>query len=119
LVPGFFSLAIMRPGREADHSSPSSTEEKNAWSYTPNMPSWHGAQLKEQGQILPLLFTPILLKFSFVISCFLFFLISIFLSFVLCCPSLFLTFSFCSLPLLLSFNFSSCQSPAVDMKKLT
>jgi hypothetical protein len=27
-------LGVKRPGREADHSPPSSTEVKNAWSYT-------------------------------------------------------------------------------------
>jgi hypothetical protein len=30
----FFSLGIKRPGREADHSPPSSTEDNNAWSYS-------------------------------------------------------------------------------------
>jgi hypothetical protein len=33
---GDFSLGINRPGREADHSPPSSTDVKNAWSYTPS-----------------------------------------------------------------------------------
>jgi hypothetical protein len=33
-VPGAFSLGVKRPGREADHSPPSSAEVKNAWSYT-------------------------------------------------------------------------------------
>jgi hypothetical protein len=33
-VPGALSLAVKRPGREADHSPPSSAETKNAWSYT-------------------------------------------------------------------------------------
>jgi hypothetical protein len=33
-VPGALSLGIKRPGREADHSPPSSTGVKNAWSYT-------------------------------------------------------------------------------------
>jgi hypothetical protein len=33
-VQGFLSLGVKRPVREADHSSPSSTEVKNAWSYT-------------------------------------------------------------------------------------
>jgi hypothetical protein len=32
-VPGALSLGVKRPGREADHSSPSSAEIKNAWSY--------------------------------------------------------------------------------------
>jgi hypothetical protein len=30
------TLGVKRPGREADHSLPSSTEVKNAWSYTSN-----------------------------------------------------------------------------------
>jgi hypothetical protein len=33
-IPGALSLGIKRPGREADHSPPSSAEVKNAWSYT-------------------------------------------------------------------------------------
>jgi hypothetical protein len=33
-VPGALSLGVKRPGREADHSPPSSAEAKNAWSYT-------------------------------------------------------------------------------------
>jgi hypothetical protein len=32
-VPGALSLGVKRPGREAVHSSPSSAEVKNAWSY--------------------------------------------------------------------------------------
>jgi hypothetical protein len=39
----------MRPGREADHSPPSSAEVKNLRIYTcpsPNTSSWRGAQLK-------------------------------------------------------------------------
>jgi hypothetical protein len=45
---GLFSLEVKQPGHEADHTPPSSTEVKNAWSCTstPNTPSWHGAQLK-------------------------------------------------------------------------
>jgi hypothetical protein len=35
---GGFSLGIKRPGREADHSLPSSVEIKNAWSYTSTPP---------------------------------------------------------------------------------
>jgi hypothetical protein len=31
---GGLSLRVKRPGREADNSSPSSAEVKNAWSYT-------------------------------------------------------------------------------------
>jgi hypothetical protein len=33
-VPGAPSLGVKRPGREADHSPPSSAEVKNARSYT-------------------------------------------------------------------------------------
>jgi hypothetical protein len=44
-VPG-----IKQPGREADHSPPSSAEVKNSLSYnsTPNTPSWRVAQLKRR-----------------------------------------------------------------------
>jgi hypothetical protein len=37
-VPGALSLGVKRPGREADHSSPSSAEVKNSWSYTSTHP---------------------------------------------------------------------------------
>jgi hypothetical protein len=50
-MPGALSLAVKRPGREADHSPPSSAEVKNAWSYTstpPNMSSGRGAWLKHR-----------------------------------------------------------------------
>jgi len=33
-VPGALSLGVKRPRRKADHSPPSSTEVRNAWSYT-------------------------------------------------------------------------------------
>jgi hypothetical protein len=33
-VPGTLSLGVKRSRREADHSSPSNAEVKNAWSYT-------------------------------------------------------------------------------------
>jgi hypothetical protein len=33
-VPGALSLGVKRPGRETDHSPPSSAEVKNAWLYT-------------------------------------------------------------------------------------
>jgi hypothetical protein len=32
-IPGALSLGLKRPGREADHSLPSSAEVKNSWSY--------------------------------------------------------------------------------------
>jgi hypothetical protein len=34
LVPGALSLGLKRPGREADHFSPSSAEVRNPWNYT-------------------------------------------------------------------------------------
>jgi hypothetical protein len=37
-VSGAPSLAVKRPGREADHSPPSSAEVKNAYSYTSTLP---------------------------------------------------------------------------------
>jgi hypothetical protein len=37
-VLGDFSLGVKRPGREADHSPPSSAEVKKAWSYTSILP---------------------------------------------------------------------------------
>jgi hypothetical protein len=37
-VPGALSLGVKRPGREVDHSPPSSAEVKNACSYTSTPP---------------------------------------------------------------------------------
>jgi hypothetical protein len=48
-VPGALSLGVRRPGREADHSPPSSAEVKERveqYLHSPNTPSWRGAQLK-------------------------------------------------------------------------
>jgi hypothetical protein len=45
-VPAVLSLGIKWPGREADHSPPSSAEVKNAWSYTSTLPvCLHGVVL--------------------------------------------------------------------------
>jgi hypothetical protein len=33
-IPGDLFLGVKRPGRESDHSPPSSAEVKNTWSYT-------------------------------------------------------------------------------------
>jgi hypothetical protein len=45
-VPGALSLGVKRPGREADHSPPPTTELKNAWSNTSTPPiRLHGAVL--------------------------------------------------------------------------
>jgi hypothetical protein len=46
-VPGVLCMRVKRPGREADHSSPSSAEVKNAVSYTSTPPiRLHGVVLK-------------------------------------------------------------------------
>jgi hypothetical protein len=43
---GALSLGVKRPGREADHSPPSSAEVKNAWNYTSTPPiRLHGVVL--------------------------------------------------------------------------
>jgi hypothetical protein len=47
-VPGALSLGVKRPGREADHSPPSSNEVKECvelYLHSSSTPSWHGAQL--------------------------------------------------------------------------
>jgi hypothetical protein len=45
-VPGALCLQVKRPGREADHSPPSSAEVKNAWSYSSTPPiRLHGVVL--------------------------------------------------------------------------
>jgi hypothetical protein len=45
------SLGVNLPGREADHSPPSSAEVKESletYFHSPNTPSWRGAQLKHR-----------------------------------------------------------------------
>jgi hypothetical protein len=45
-VPAALSLGVKRPGREADHSPPSSAEVKNAWHYNSTPPiRLHGVVL--------------------------------------------------------------------------
>jgi hypothetical protein len=50
-VPGILFLGVKQPGREADHSPPSSAEVK-AWMelyrHFTNTPSWRGAELKHR-----------------------------------------------------------------------
>jgi hypothetical protein len=56
-VPGDLSLGVKRQEREADHSPPSSAEVKEyveLYLHSPNMPSWHGVQLKYSTETLPL-----------------------------------------------------------------
>jgi hypothetical protein len=50
-VPEALSLGVKWLGHEADHSSPISAEIKECtvlYLHSPNMPSWHGAQLKKK-----------------------------------------------------------------------
>jgi hypothetical protein len=45
-LPGALSLGVKRPGREADHSTPSSAEVKECMKLylcSPSTPSWRGA----------------------------------------------------------------------------
>jgi hypothetical protein len=59
--PGTLSLAVKRPGREADHSPPTSAEVKECvelYFHSPNTSSWRGTQLKKSTWTpLPLLVT--------------------------------------------------------------
>jgi hypothetical protein len=52
-VSGAISLGVKRPGREADHSPPSSAEVKNALSYnfTPQYAFMAWCSVKAQGQL--------------------------------------------------------------------
>jgi hypothetical protein len=59
-VLGVLSLRVKRPGREADHSPPSSAEVKECvelYLYSPNAPSWCGAQLKKHKEKFIFIFT--------------------------------------------------------------
>jgi hypothetical protein len=50
-IRGALSLGVRRPGREADHSTPSSAEVKECvelYLHSPNTPAWRGAQLKDR-----------------------------------------------------------------------
>jgi hypothetical protein len=50
-VPGALSLGVKRSERETDHSPPPSAEVKECmelYLYSPNTPSWRGAQLKHR-----------------------------------------------------------------------
>jgi len=50
-VQGTLSLVAKRPGREADHSPPSSAEDKEwvePYLHLSNTPSWRGAQLRRK-----------------------------------------------------------------------
>jgi hypothetical protein len=48
---GILSVGVKRPGREADHSPPTSAEVKELvelYIHSPDTPSWRGAQLKHR-----------------------------------------------------------------------
>jgi hypothetical protein len=71
---GALSLGVKWPGREANHSPPSSAEVKECvelYVHSPNTPSWRGIQLKKaQGQLylissLPCLLLVLLISFYF------------------------------------------------------
>jgi hypothetical protein len=54
-VQGALSLGVKRPGREADHSPPSSAEVKECvelYLHSPIMSSWRGVQLKHRKYFL-------------------------------------------------------------------
>jgi hypothetical protein len=56
-VPETLSLRVVQPGREADHSPPSSAEVKEwvvLYLHSPNTPSWRRAQLKHRDTFLSL-----------------------------------------------------------------
>jgi hypothetical protein len=58
-VSGTLSLGVKRPGREADHSPPSSAEVKDwveLYLSSPSTPSWRGAQLKKHRDNFTLLY---------------------------------------------------------------
>jgi len=59
-VPRVLSLAVKRPGREADHSHPPTAEVKNAWSSTSTSQyafmAWFSVKAQGQLYLLPLLF---------------------------------------------------------------
>jgi len=65
---GGTSRTVKKPGREANHSPPSSAEVKECvelYLQSPNAPSWSSAQLKKaQGQLYFLTFTPMLTLYS-------------------------------------------------------
>jgi hypothetical protein len=57
-VPGAPSLGVKWPGREADHSPPTSAEVKEwvkLYLHSPNTPPWRFAQKKSTGTTLPYL----------------------------------------------------------------
>jgi hypothetical protein len=57
-VQGTLFLGVKRPGREADHSSPSTAEVKNAWSYTssPQYVFMAWCLVKHRGQGQPFMY---------------------------------------------------------------
>jgi len=57
---GALSSGVTRPGREADHSPPSSAEVKEGvelYPYSPNTSSWRSAQLRHRDNFTCFTFT--------------------------------------------------------------
>jgi hypothetical protein len=78
-VPGALSMEVKLPGREADHSPPSSAEVKECAQlhlHSPNKPSWRGAQSKYRDNFtftidLLCVFT-VVVNWEFLTACFTF-----------------------------------------------
>jgi hypothetical protein len=65
-VPGVLSLGVKRPGREADHSPPSSAEAKEwveLYLHSTDTSSWRGVELKHRDNFT---FNLLLLEISYV-----------------------------------------------------
>jgi hypothetical protein len=61
-IPGALSLGVKWSGCEIDHSPPSSAKVKECvelYLHSPNMPSWHGAQLRKSTRTTLLLLLPV------------------------------------------------------------
>jgi hypothetical protein len=68
-VPEALSLGAKRPGREADHSPPSSAEAKECVElhlHSPSTPSWRGDQLKHRDSFTFYLTTHLLCRIQYV-----------------------------------------------------
>jgi hypothetical protein len=71
-VRGAPSLGVKRPGREADHSLPSSSEVKECvelYHHSPNAPSWCGDQLKHRDNFTFVQVMKLLIMQSSLASC--------------------------------------------------
>jgi hypothetical protein len=67
-VSGAISLGVKRPGRETDHSPPSSDEVKECvelYFHSPNTPSWRGAKLSRGSLVFTLPFMSVYIMYMF------------------------------------------------------